>query len=142
MFLSISCAYCFVLALLRAMAEGLIPGIPVATRILLLGQVQEDEDDGSSAPTSSNETVLEHVLRSDKQRERFLFEASRLSAAMDNVEDPTALLKAYRQLRRERLQHDVDEARRRASKTSGVRGLGARKALTALEEELAVASKR
>jgi ATP-binding cassette subfamily F protein 3 len=124
------------------MAEGLIPGIPAATRILLLGQVQEDEDDGSSTSSSPNETVLEHVLRSDKQRERLLYEASTLSAAMDNIDDSTALLKVYRQLKREQLQRDVDEAKRRASKTSGVRGLGARKALTGLEEELSAASKR
>lgn len=124
------------------MAEGLIPSIPAATRILLLGQVQEEEDDEPPAPSSPDETVLEHVLRSDKQRRRLLYEASRLSAAMDNVEDSTALLRAYRQLKRERLQHDVDEARGRASKTSGVRGLGARKALTILEGELAAASTR
>jgi len=124
------------------MAEGLIPSIPAATRILLLGQVQEDEDDGSSTQSSPDETVLGHVLRSDKHRRRLLYEASRLSVAMDNVEDPAALLKVYRQLKRERLQHDVDEARRRASKTSGVRGLGARKALTDLEGELTIASTR
>jgi ATP-binding cassette subfamily F protein 3 len=124
------------------MAEGLIPGIPAATRILLLGQVQEDEDEGPSTPSSPNETVLEHVLRSDKQRERLLYEASRLTAAMDNIDDSTALLKVYRQLKRDQLQRDVNEAKRRASKTSGVRGLGARKALTSLEEELSAASKR
>jgi ATP-binding cassette subfamily F protein 3 len=124
------------------MAEGLIPGIPAATRILLLGQVQEDEDDGLTTSPSPNETVLEHVLRSDKQRERLLYEASRLTAAMDNIDDSTALLKVYRQLICERLQRDVDEAKRRASKTSGVRGLGARKALTILEEELGAALKR
>jgi ATP-binding cassette subfamily F protein 3 len=124
------------------MAEGLIPGIPAATRILLLGQVQEDVTEDFSEPFSANETVLEHVLRSDKKRERFLYEASRLSTAMDNVEDPAALLKVYRQLKRERLQRGVDEAKQRAAKTSGVRGSGARKALTALEEELAVASMR
>jgi ATP-binding cassette subfamily F protein 3 len=124
------------------MAEGLIPGIPTATRILLLGQVQEDVTKDFSAPSSPNETVLEHVLRSDKQRERLLYEASRLTAAMDNIDDSTALLKVHRQLRFERLQRDVDEAKRRASKTSGVRGLGARRALTGLEEELSAASKR
>lgn len=104
--------------------------------------MQEDEDDGSSTSSSPIETVLEHVLRSDKQRERLLYEAGRLTAAMDNIDDSTALLMVYRQLRCERLQRDVDEAKRGASKTSGVRGLGARKALTILEEELRAASKR
>ncbi|KAG9623357.1 ABC transporter ATP-binding protein uup-1, partial [Aureobasidium melanogenum] len=126
--------------LLRAIAEGLV--LPDSIQVLLLGQVQEDEDYGSSAAVSPDETVLEHVLRSDKQRERRLNEASRLSTAMDNVDDPTAMLKVYRKLTRERLEHDVAKARHRASKTSGVRGLGARKELTKLEEELTAASKR
>lgn len=117
------------------MAEGLV--LPESIHVLLLGQVQEDEDYGSS-----DETVLEHVLRSDKQRERQIYEANRLSMAMDNVADPNAILKVYRELTCERLEGDVAEARHRASRTSGVRGLGARKALTMLEEELAAASKR
>jgi ATP-binding cassette subfamily F protein 3 len=71
-----------------------------------------------------------------------LYEASRLTAAMDNIDDSTALLKVYRQLKYERLQRDVDEAKQRASKMSGVRGLGARKALTILEEELSAALER
>ncbi|KAI5196168.1 ABC transporter domain-containing protein [Aureobasidium subglaciale] len=123
--------------LLRAMAEGLIPGISGTIRVLLLGQVQEDGDDESTTPSSSSETVLEHVLRSDRLRERRLHEASRLSTAMDNVDDPMAMLRVYRELTCERLQRDVAEARHKASKTSGVRGLGARKTLTALEEKLA-----
>lgn len=117
------------------MAEGLV--LPESIQVLLLGQVQDDEDYGSS-----NETVLEHVLRSDKQRERLIHEANRLTMAMDNVADANAMLKVYRELTCERLERDVSEARHRASRTSGVRGLGARKALTKLEEELAAASKR
>ena len=104
--------------------------------------MQENEDKDSFAPSSPDETVLEHVLRSDKQRRRLLYEASMLSVAMDNAEDPSALLKVYRRVKHERLQHDVEEARQRASRTSGVRGLGARKALTALEQEFAAASMR
>jgi hypothetical protein len=122
------------------MAEGLV--LPDSIQMLLLGQVQEDEDHGSSAPVSSDETVLEHVLRSDKQRERRINEASRLSTAMDNVDDPTAMLKVYRELTCERLERDIAKAKHRASRTSGVRGLGARKELTKLEEELTAALKR
>ncbi|KAG9946934.1 ABC transporter ATP-binding protein uup-1, partial [Aureobasidium melanogenum] len=127
--------------LLRAIAEGLI--LPGSIRVLLLGQVEEAEDYGfSEAPVSPKETVLEHVLRSDKERERRVHEASRLSTAMDNVDDPTAMLKVYRELRCEQLERDVAKARHRASKTSGVRGLGARKTLTKLEEDLTAASER
>lgn len=131
-------------ALLRAIADGLVPGISAPVRVLLLGQVQEDEDKDRDATASSSpdETVLEHVLRSDKLRERRLYEARRLSEAMDNIDDPTAMLKAYRELTHERLEREVEEAKLKASKTSGVRGLGARKALTTLEEELATASSR
>ncbi|KAG9917561.1 ABC transporter ATP-binding protein uup-1, partial [Aureobasidium melanogenum] len=81
--------------LLRAMAEGLV--LPDSIQVLLLGQVQEDEDYGSSAPVSSDETVLEHVLRSDKQRERRINEAGRLLTAMDNVDEPTAMLQVYQE---------------------------------------------
>ncbi|TIA59080.1 ABC transporter domain-containing protein, partial [Aureobasidium pullulans] len=131
-------------ALLRAIADGLVPGISAPVRVLLLGQVQEDEDKDRSTTVSSSpdETVLEHVLRSDKLRERRLYEARKLSEAMDNIDDPTAMLKAYRELTHERLEREVDEAKLKASKTSGIRGLGARKTLTALEEELATASSR
>ncbi|KAK6007091.1 hypothetical protein QM012_006099 [Aureobasidium pullulans] len=123
------------------MAEGLV--LPDSIRVLLLGQVQDDESSSASAPvSSSDETVLEHVLRSDKQRERRMHEANKLSTAMDNTDDPNVNLKVYRELVCERLERDVAKARHRASKTSGVRGLGARKALTKLEEELAAASKR
>ncbi|KAL2035141.1 hypothetical protein VTO58DRAFT_101058 [Aureobasidium pullulans] len=130
--------------LLRAIADGLVPGISAPVRVLLLGQVQEDEDKDRNTTVSSSpdETVLEHVLRSDKLRERRLYEARKLSEAMDNIDDPTAMLKAYRKLTHERLEREVDEAKLKASKTSGVRGLGARKTLTALEEELATASSR
>ncbi|THZ00308.1 ABC transporter domain-containing protein [Aureobasidium pullulans] len=131
-------------ALLRAIADGLVPGISAPVRVLLLGQVQEDEDKDRNTTVSSSpdETVLEHVLRSDKLRERRLYEARKLSEAMDNIDDPTAMLKAYRELTHERLEREVEEAKLKASKTSGVRGLGARKALTTLEEELATASSR
>lgn len=125
---------------MRAIAEGLV--LPDSVHVLLLGQLQENEDYGSSAPVSPDETVLEHVLRSDKERERRVHEANRLLTAMDNVDDSTAMLKVYRELTYKRLERNVAKARYQASKTSGVRGLGARKALTKLEEELAAASER
>ncbi|KAG9526239.1 ABC transporter ATP-binding protein uup-1, partial [Aureobasidium melanogenum] len=110
--------------LLRAMAEGLV--LPDSIQMLLLGQVQEDEDHGSSAPVSSDETVLEHVLRSDKQRERRINEASRLSTAMDNVDDPTAMLKVY--------QEELTAALKRLDQLDVSSDVGVEEAMTVKEE--------
>ncbi|KAG9679532.1 ABC transporter ATP-binding protein uup-1, partial [Aureobasidium melanogenum] len=110
--------------LLRAMAEGLV--LPDSIQMLLLGQVQEDEDHGSSAPVSSDETVLEHVLRSDKQRERRINEASRLSTAMDNVDDPTAMLKVY--------QEELTAALKRLDQLDISSDVGVEEAMTVKEE--------
>lgn len=60
-------------ALLKAVAEGLIPGIPWNLRIQLLGQTNLDIDDSSQ--DNEAETVLRHVVRSDRMRERLLREA-------------------------------------------------------------------
>jgi ATP-binding cassette subfamily F protein 3 len=64
--------------LLRAMAEGRIPGIPSNLRILLLGQtrIETDEVDGGEGDIeeSASTSVLQHVLRSNAQRERALKE--------------------------------------------------------------------
>jgi ATP-binding cassette subfamily F protein 3 len=45
--------------LLKAMGDGLIPGIPWSTRILLLGQTREDDvDDEIGSLSLKDETVL------------------------------------------------------------------------------------
>jgi len=61
--------------LLKAIGDGLIPGIPWSTRILLLGQTRETVEDEMEKLALKNETVLEHVIRSDKVRERYIREA-------------------------------------------------------------------
>ncbi|KAG9824795.1 hypothetical protein KCU98_g9924, partial [Aureobasidium melanogenum] len=111
-------------ALLRAMAEGLV--LPDSIQVLLLGQVQEDEDYGSPAAVSPDETVLEHILRSDKQRERRLNDASRLSTAMDNVDDPTAMLKVY--------QEELTAASKRLDQLDISSDLGVEESTTVKEE--------
>ena len=67
--------------LLRALAEGRIPGVPSNLRILLLGQTRIesgdlDENSGGSSADDATNTVLQHVLRSDKSRERALREVN------------------------------------------------------------------
>lgn len=55
-------------ALLRAMAEKLIPGIPHATRIAILQQTDEDDGPGGNASLKLGMSVLESVLSSDEAR--------------------------------------------------------------------------
>lgn len=55
-------------ALLRAMAEKLIPGIPHATRIAILQQTDEDDGPGGNASLKMGKSVLESVLSSDEAR--------------------------------------------------------------------------
>jgi len=54
-------------ALLRAMAEKLIPGIPHATRIAILQQTDE-QDESFGTGLNKDKTVLESVLSSDESR--------------------------------------------------------------------------
>lgn len=55
-------------ALLRAMAEKLIPGIPHATRIAILQQTDEDNGPHGDASAKLDKSVLESVLGSDEAR--------------------------------------------------------------------------
>ena len=72
-------------ALLKAMSERLIPGIPDNLRILLVSQV--DDEDGIFIPDGEDEqtqqdpefTVTERVVKSDRRRERAMMEQQRLS---------------------------------------------------------------
>jgi ATP-binding cassette subfamily F protein 3 len=57
--------------LLRALGERIIPGIPRTLRILLLQQ----SDDGVEAKEEVEESVLEHVVRSDYGRTEALRKA-------------------------------------------------------------------
>jgi ATP-binding cassette subfamily F protein 3 len=123
--------------LLKAIGEGLIPGIPWSTRVLLLGQTREAEDDveeGMSELSLERETVLQHVLRSDRVRERYMHEAKILSEAMDNPTDAMAPVRAYRRLNHERLALQLKRAHRIAERRSGARGKLARKDLIKVEE--------
>jgi ATP-binding cassette subfamily F protein 3 len=122
--------------LLKAIAEGHIPGIPWGLRILLLGQTREltlEEKVGGLAV--QDETVLRHVLRSDTVKERYLQEASTLSSGLESQNDSTAAVKSYRQVKFERIDFRLNEARVIAERRSGARGLKARQELNAVEEE-------
>jgi hypothetical protein len=67
-------------ALLQAIAEKLIPGVPENLTALLVGQIEEhdDEEYSSAGKTSTSPpvslSVLEKVIKSDKNRENVLKE--------------------------------------------------------------------
>lgn len=73
-------------ALLKAMAEKLIPGIPHATRIAILQQTDaESRDDGvedartgasGSEENNKDRTVLEYALGSDKSAKDIIRKAN------------------------------------------------------------------
>ncbi|KAF7964936.1 hypothetical protein HWV62_1615 [Athelia sp. TMB] len=130
---------------LRALAEGRIPGVSWRLRILLLGQtkiVTASLDDrlGGLHLVSETESVLQHVIRSDAARERALREVTDLSAAIENTNDPLAVVRAVRKLRLHRLERQLAEVREIAARRSGARGAQSRKDLIASEEMVAVAS--
>lgn len=104
--------------------------------MLLLGQTESNVEDELGELKLSDIKVLEHVIKSDKKRERLLHEEQILSTAIENVRIPTAPVHAYRRICHERLEQRTEDARQIALRRSGARGAKARKTLIQLEEEL------
>ncbi|KAI9645336.1 hypothetical protein NHQ30_006072 [Ciborinia camelliae] len=120
--------------LLKAIAEKLIPGIPIQTRISILQQTDAGERGGSEL------SVLEEVIdkatsRSEIQHE--IDEALVLSKAVDSQEDVLTPIRAFRQVQHERLKKKLFEKDKDARLRSGTRGMAARKALIAFEKTVA-----
>jgi len=138
-------------ALLRAMADKLVPGIPHATRIAILQQTDADTN-GNLDPGSGNQhaTVLERVMGSDTSRNEVirkmecksqfhyiisiltLFLPQDLSRSFD-TDEPSQPVRAIRTIRHEQLESQLFLAQKNASLKSGARGLQARKDLKAVE---------
>jgi ATPase subunit of ABC transporter with duplicated ATPase domains len=128
--------------LLKAIAEGSVPGIPWLLNILVLGQTREvSVDEAIGGLKVGEETVMQHVLRADTRRERLMREAKVLSEALDS-KDPSLPVKVYRQLSYERLERRLAEVRKIAERRSGARGATARRSLNKTEDELAVSEAR
>ena len=123
-------------ALLQAIATDQIPSIPHSLRVLLLGQTQFNLEEDLGEFRIFDVTVLQNVIKSDKERERFLHEERTLCAALENAGEPTAAVRAYRQIGYERLEHRTHKAKQIALRRSGARGAKARKTLIQLEAEL------
>lgn len=129
--------------LLKALAEGRVPGVSWGVRILLLGQTRElSLEEKIGGVSVSDETVLEHVVRSDAVRENLVREAGVLSKAVESQGDSTAPVKAYRQISHARLQRQLEEWRQIATRRSGARGKDARKELIVMEEKSAESLER
>jgi ATP-binding cassette subfamily F protein 3 len=60
-----------------------------------------------------------------------------LSEALDNINDPLAVVRAIRKLKHERLERALTEMKEIAARRSGARGAKSRKDLISLEERVA-----
>ncbi|CCX07847.1 Similar to ATP-binding cassette sub-family F member 3; acc. no. Q66H39 [Pyronema omphalodes CBS 100304] len=119
--------------LLKAIGEKLIPDIPANLKILLLGQTETLED------TRVGETVVEYVVRSDKEREKAMRESELLTTALESS-DPLAACRAMRNLKFQRQLEELEDRKKKAARRSGAKGWNARKELRKIEEEVAAAS--
>ena len=135
--------------LLRAIAEKLIPGIPEQTRVAILQQTRDEDDDDEDkdhvpheASTSASKgipqgpTVLEEVIDKATARSELEREIVALAGAVDSA-DSYAALRALRRVRHDRLQRQLFVLDKDARLRSGMRGLAARKTLTAFEKTVA-----
>jgi ATP-binding cassette subfamily F protein 3 len=124
--------------LLKALAEQRIPGVPSNLRILLLGQTRIDDDDGKETDlgqsVNDSQTVLQHVITSDVQRERAMREERLLSEALEDVTASASISQVVRQLQYEQAERDFAQAQLIAARRSGARGLKARQDLIAKEK--------
>ncbi|GKZ52870.1 hypothetical protein AnigIFM49718_003522 [Aspergillus niger] len=136
-------------ALLRSIAEKLIPGIPENTKIAILQQTRlTDGADGpkpaggDSIGLSVLQTVIERATsRSTIEQEILstsMLEADKLALSQGiDTSDPYAPVRALRSLKHERLQKRLFILDKDARLRSGMRGMQARKALVAFEKVVA-----
>lgn len=143
-------------ALLRAIAQKLIPGMSYSNRVAILQQTSTSTSmvetppttPGPSEPKASSveETAgdraslppLQRVLTADTARNTILHEYSQLSLAIDTPTgtDPLAPIRALRQIHLSRLRQQLVEVEKNARLRSGARGSQARKELLAFEKRV------
>ncbi|KAK3358576.1 putative ABC transporter [Lasiosphaeria ovina] len=131
--------------LLRALAAKVIPGLSLATRIVLLQQTAAEDGSGTEAPTGPRgaKTVMQYILEGDEARNQILEELNtltRIEPRGDNEE--LGQLRAYRRLLYTRIQRQRIEAQKNAALRSGARGSQARKELIAFEKRVEEARDR
>ncbi|KAF8860577.1 P-loop containing nucleoside triphosphate hydrolase protein [Acephala macrosclerotiorum] len=136
--------------ILKAVAEKLIPGIPIQTRISILQQTATDgsaESDkvkpiGAEVSAGSKLSVLEEVIDRATSRNEVQREIDVLSKAIDNPESALSPLRAFRQVHHDRMKKELFELDKDARLRSGTRGMAARKALIAFEKKIAEFAER
>ncbi|KAG9050986.1 hypothetical protein FS837_000651 [Tulasnella sp. UAMH 9824] len=126
--------------LLKAIADKLIPGIPENLRILLIDQVTENQSlllHGEEGTQSTELSVAQAVVRSNKHRERLLRDRSTLLGALENPwqNGQNAVAAATATIQTARSKEKLDLASKIAAKRSGARGIHARKELKQAEKE-------
>lgn len=128
-------------ALLKAIAEKLIPGIPEETRVAILQQTDasnnatETRESGGANSNSDGPGVLEDVIERATARQALQKEIDVLSRGVDSAHAYGAL-HGLRKVRHERLQKELFLKDKDARLRSGARGMQARKALIAMEKEV------
>ncbi|KAG2001227.1 hypothetical protein GB937_010363 [Aspergillus fischeri] len=124
-------------ALLRAMADKLVPGIPHPTRIAILQQTETEDEERIFQPEGEDRDrrdlpVLEYVMSSDRFRNEVVRKMDVLSKSFE-TDDPLAPVRAIRRVRHDEIEKQLFLAQKNASLKSGARGLQARKDLKAAE---------
>ncbi|KAG8714810.1 hypothetical protein FRC09_017225, partial [Ceratobasidium sp. 395] len=121
-------------AIMKALAEKIIPGVPENIRILLVGQVDDSLLDPAKSGTQA--TVVEVVVKSDSCREYAMWEYKILSAALES-DSELQLMQGLVTLRHSRALKDLELSQKIATKRSGTRGAEARKHLLVCEKQVA-----
>ncbi|CZR65733.1 related to positive effector protein GCN20 [Phialocephala subalpina] len=136
--------------ILKAVAEKLIPGIPIQTRISILQQTSTDGSAESDkvkpavgdASSGSKLSVLEEVIDRATSRNELQREIGVLSKGIDSPDSPLSPLRAFRQVHHDRMKKELFELDKDARLRSGTRGMAARKALIAFEKKIAEFAER
>ncbi|KAF7355682.1 Iron complex transport system ATP-binding protein [Mycena sanguinolenta] len=128
--------------LLTAIADKLIPGLSPSIRILLLSQV---EDSARATDGVESVSVLEHVVKGDKERQAAVEEFEGTFAfycgygPLTKATETTSLRETQRivyELRLDARRRELQEAKKVASRRSGTRGKDARLEEIKAEENL------
>jgi ATPase subunit of ABC transporter with duplicated ATPase domains len=118
--------------ILRALSEKLIPGVSPSLRISILQQSAKD----TPIVDNNNKTVFQHVIESNELRNDVLREIEVLSKDTDEGSDVWAQIRAYRQLKYQRLSRDLLTAERNARLRSRARGFQARRDLISFTKKV------
>ncbi|KAG4422739.1 hypothetical protein IFR04_004087 [Cadophora malorum] len=136
--------------ILKAIAEKLIPGIPIQTRISILQQTSNDGSEEGEVTNSlqniklegNQMSVLEAVIDRATSRSEIQREIDILSNAIDSPGSALSPLRALRRVQHDRLKKELFEHDKDARLRSGTRGMAARKTLIAFEKRVAESEER